>query len=492
MDPDRTADVDVLKQIVGRLRRDIVRYALAVILPAVFSVAAAAVFTRIFDPGAYGVYSIVLAAASTAILIAGGWLQQSVIRYLPRHRESGDLDIFTGKLRPTLWFVLGAIVVLATAGFFILRPLLTGYGSFYLSGAALVSTWTAFLVLNSVYQANLQPTRFAVHQVAQATLRLGLALAFIFFVSRDVLWLIVAAALSYLLPIPWMMPAASKRHAVDGAFVRTLAAYGLPVVGWTMASTVLDVSDRFIIGWLRGTGEVGIYAANYNLSKMLVTFVGVPIIMAAEPLIMNAWERGDRDRIGEIIRAFSRYFLLIVTPVVVFMCIYARSVAGILFGEAFHEGARVVTVVLPGLAIWTFGNFGTKGLKLAERTRMMLGLVLICAALNVALNFAAVPRFGYYGAAWTTLISFALYPLLVFRQTRALVPWSIPWRSVVRVGLAATITGAGWLLALTVVSPGPIGLAALGVSGLVIYGLMLHIFRELNLGRLVHGILSRT
>jgi O-antigen/teichoic acid export membrane protein len=324
-------------------------------------------------------------------------------------------------------------------------------------------------------------------------LRFGLSLALVFGVSRDIIWLVVAAAASYLLPLSWMAGVGRKLARPDAAFIRTIAAYGLPMVGWTMAATILDVSDRFVIGLVRGAGEVGIYSANYSLAKMLITFVGIPIVLAAEPLVMAAWESGDRGRIGDVIRAFSRYFLIIVVPVAVFASVLARPIAGIVFGTEFHEGARVIAVVLPGLTIWTFGNFGTKGLKLAERTGLMLVLVLVSATVNLALNFLLVPRFGYYGAAWGSLAAFSLYPLLVYYRCKSSVPWSIPWASVARVSVSAAVVGSAWLVAArTLGHVGWLELAWLGISGIIVYGVLLDVLRELSLRQLIAGILSRS
>ncbi len=65
-------------------------------------------------------------------------------------------------------------------------------------------------------------------------------------------------------------------------------------MGWTSECRVLDLSDRFIIELFRGSEEVGIYSANYTLVNMGILFVATPLLSAAVPLIVDAWETGHR------------------------------------------------------------------------------------------------------------------------------------------------------------------------------------------------------
>lgn len=484
-DDGRTPEsVEVLAHVITRLRGDVLRYGLATILPAVFSVVGAAVFTRVFSPDAYGQYALALAAATTAIWVVGGWLQQSVLRYLPRYQADDDARGFVARLAPTLWLVVGGFIVLALAMYPLVRSFLGESAGLYLPAALLTAAWVVFLVYNAANQADVRSAAFARYQVVQGALRLGLSLALVFWVSRDVKWLIMAPALAYALPVPLMLRGwRGERRAktgFDAAFARRLASYGVPVVGWTLAVTILNVSDRFVIGFFRGPGEVGIYSANYNLSTMLMTFVGTPVLLAAEPLVMNAWEKGHRDGISNLIKSLSRYYILIIVPMAVFASVFAGAIATIVFGEEFRTGSGIIPVVLSGLVLWYFALFGGQGLKLSERTGLMLVLVLVCTAVNIVLNLLFVPRFGYAGAAWTTLISYSLYPGMIYFATRRHVPWFIPWRTLLRSGAGAAATGILWWLAAHRMpgATGWPGLLGFGLAGMTVYTLVLAVTGE--------------
>ena len=304
---------------IDKLKKDILHYAPAAFVPAGVSVASVAIFTRLFGLEAYGQYSLVLATTSITTILLAGWIQQSVLRYLPRFKASGELSQFMERFAA----VLATVSMTALAIFLLLYPfmksVLGDYGRFYFPGVVLVLSGVIFQVFTSVFQADLKSGCYAKYKIAFAVGRLALALAFIFLVTRDVIGLIFAMAVSYLVLIGFMkwelgMWSAFKaaHRALDLAFLKKFASYGFPMIGWMMGGQILAISDRFVIGAFRGASEVGIYSANYSIVSMGIGLLTSPLIMAAHPLLINAWEKGERSSVPTMISTFSRYYLLMI------------------------------------------------------------------------------------------------------------------------------------------------------------------------------------
>jgi O-antigen/teichoic acid export membrane protein len=85
---------------------------------------------------------------------------------------------------------------------------------------------------------------------------------------------------------------------------------------------------------------------------------------------------------------------------------------------------------------------GHKGLEILEKTRVMLRLVVIAAALNILLNFIFVPMYGYHGAAVTTFASYLSYPLMVWWVSRKNIRWYIAGRTGANLVVSALVTTA--------------------------------------------------
>ncbi len=444
------SDEAALEGLVSRLGSDTLRYLPSVIIPAVASVLFVSVFTRIFPPGPFGEYSLVYVVVSVVTSVLSGWLQQSVLRYLPRYRAEGRLDEFLAKFGAIVWMFSLAMLLLVACGW-PFREYFGAYGRYYISASVWVVAGVLFFVGTHVFRANLQSVAFSRYQVAYAFGRFVLALAWVYLVTRDVTGLVVGSTVAYVVLL-WPMAAElgmlrsvkSTGFSIDFKLFKQLFSYGFPVVGWVLGVKVLDLADRFVIQLFRGPEEVGIYSANYTLVSMGVLFVATPLLSAAVPLIVDAWETGHRERIQSVISSFSRYYLITSVPVVVYTIVFGREIATVFLGEAFREGYTIIPYILGGSFLWNFAMYGHKGIKLLEKTNVMFVLVSICCVVNVLLNFIFVPKYGYQGAAVNTFVSYALYPVMVYRVTRSYLEWKIPWRSIVNVAVAGLAAAAVW------------------------------------------------
>ncbi len=470
---------DSLAVLRTRLRGDTLRYAPAVLVPAATSVLSVALFTRLLGTADYGLYSVAAAVVSIATIVAGEWIGQSVLRYLPDAETPSHAKELVGDALGLAFAV--ALVLMVTAGFVrvAVDPAARGaMGSLLWPATALLVAEIAFTVLGAIMQAGLQSRSFAWFRVAGALCRLGMALGFVLLVARGVPSLLAGAASGRAIVVLAAVFFVARR---DGAWVRPrfqrrslgrFAGYGIPMVGWTLASQVLGLSDRFVIGAYHGTQPVGIYSANYNLVTMGFGLLGGPLLMAAHPLIVGAWRQRDTRAIGQVIAACSRPYLIAVTPVLVLLVLCSHDLVSLILAGDFREGSRIVPVIALGSFVWGFAMYGHKGLELGERTRMMLALVAVCAVLNVALNLIFVPRLGYIAAAWTTLASNSLYPVLVYLSARRGIPWRIPWPTLVAAGAAGGLAGlAGWITGRALAPHGfVLRLAAVTVTTLAVYG----------------------
>ena len=167
------------------------------------------------------------------------------------------------------------------------------------------------------------------------------------------------------------------------SWFKKFASYGFAMVGWFLSSQVLNLSDRYMIEIFRGSAEVGIYSASYNLVNRSIGLLSGPLLIAAHPLIMNAWESYDKNKIRDIISLFSRYFLLIAIPITVFTIIFSRELVLIFLGNCYHEGYKIIPFVMLGFLVYNFSMYGHKGFEIVKKTGIMLKLLVISAFTNV-------------------------------------------------------------------------------------------------------------
>ena len=257
------------------------------------------------------------------------------------------------------------------------------------------------------------------------------------------------------------------------------------MIGYVICNQVLQISDRYILGAFRGAAEVGIYSANYNIVLMGFGLISTPVLLAAHPIIMDAWEHNRHDDIPAVVARFCQYHLVVTAPVVSFVWVYGAEIVTLALGAEFREGHRIIPVLLAGNVAWGLAMYSNKGLELKEKTNLLLLLILISSIVNVGLNFAIVPRFGYYGAAVTTMISFMLYPALAYFVTKPHVPWRVPWVGAFKCAFCAAVAAVPFWGARVLLSdhvPDIVYVVVGGLAGLAVYVPMLFVTRTIRRG----------
>ena len=460
------------------LRRQVIQYAPGVLLPAIVSIATAAIFTRTFDSVSYGRFSLAWSVATVAVLLLSQWLHQGIARFVPSVAPGEATVRLKAAICLAVLGVLGVTALLAATALGVAALRLSPeWARIAAGGVAMVVATSAFGPLGAVVQSEMRASRYSAFVVATSVARLGFALLLVFAVARDpasLLWA-QALALGLALPLLWRdagLPAVAMvvgRRAEWWPTVRQMATYGVPLVGFTVAGTLLDLSDRWVIQYFRGAGEVGIYAANYSLVFGTIGLVALPMLLATHPFLMRAWESGDRAAASRWLGKIVEWYVIAGALVVGVIGFYSRDIATLVLGAPFRPGHRIIPVVLAGMIVWQLGMYSHKPLEFTGRTSVMFQVAVGVTLLNLLGNLLVVPRFGYMGAAYTSLGAYVLYTVIVTRIGRRILPWTVRAGRVA----ASLLLVAGGLLLMSLVRTlvdrrygAAAGLAASGIVAL--------------------------
>jgi len=325
---------------------------------------------------------------------------------------------------------------------------------FILPGALLVMTMSAFNPLGVVLQAEMRARVFSLYALANAMAKLFFSIFIVFVIVHSpsgMVWGVVFGT-AVLLPMLWRragLPSPSLLlHSDAWAYcwrgLMRFTAYGFPMIGWFLSSTFLSVGDRYVIQWFRGSAEVGIYTANYNLIQAAVGLITAPVILAAHPFLMRAWSVGDRANTVRWLGTITEWIAMAGIMLVGATWLFSFDLAAWFLGTEFRTGYVIMPVVIAGVVAWQLGIYAHKPLEFTERTRLMFILCLSVAGLNLGLNIILVPIYGYPAAAYSTLISYVAYAIIVGIAGQRFVRWRVKLRSV-GIAILLTITSVAGL-----------------------------------------------
>jgi O-antigen/teichoic acid export membrane protein len=208
--------------------------------------------------------------------------------------------------------------------------------------------------------------------------------------EAGVIWQAVSLAL-YLLPtLPSLAFRTSQNVATE------LLRQSLPLVPGFAFLFVLLQANKYILQWMRGLDEVGVYSIGFNFGLMMNLLV-LAFQTAWYPYFMSFVDRQQEARV--LFGRIFTYYVFGVGSLTLLFFIAARPAVLLLVQPAFHEAYKMAG--LSATAQFLIGVWGLllPGIYFAREVRYVSLVHGIAAAASVGLNILLIHAAGMLGAA---------------------------------------------------------------------------------------------
>lgn len=179
---------------------------------------------------------------------------------------------------------------------------------------------------------------------------------------------------------------------------------GWPTMMVAMAAFIYTRIDQVMIQYLMDSQSVGVYAAAIRVSEL---FYFIPLLIAQSvfPKIIHQREEGDTKKYFELLERLYRLVLWAVIPIVASIVYFSDLIVAFMYGEAFIESAKILSVLTFGLIFVAIGSVGTKILYAEGFERKYLSRSITGVFINIILNYIFIRAYGAVGAAVSTLLT---------------------------------------------------------------------------------------
>jgi O-antigen/teichoic acid export membrane protein len=223
---------------------------------------------------------------------------------------------------------------------------------------------------------------------------------------------LVSSALKFVLLSPWM---AHVKSGWNKEIFNRLIPYSLPLLVLGLAGIVNETFDRAFFADLSGLpdmeakAQLGIYGACYKVAMLLS--IGIQAYrFAAEPFVFALEKTSAGNNTQADIMKY--YFIVALFISLVILCFLDTVL--LMVGEKFREGRDVIPILL--VAYIFFGAVFNLSFwyKLNDKTRYGALIAISGAVVTIAMNVWLVPKIGYMGSAWATLVAYTVMMVLSF------------------------------------------------------------------------------
>jgi O-antigen/teichoic acid export membrane protein len=427
-------------------------------------------YTHYLLPSEYGIVAAVFSYIAFLNIVYHYGMDQSYMRHYSDRT----------KAFPTAFAALAGTAALLTVVLCSAAPFWAGISGIGAENSRLVYYAAAILLLDTVtvipfadLRMRHRPLRFAGVRTVSIVINVALNVAFLKYMGLGLesvfLANLISSAAAALLLAPELKAAWGR---VDMPVLRQLLSFALPLLPAGLGSMAVQVLDRPIMLHLSDTASVGIYQANYRLGIFMMLVVSM-FDQAWRPFFIERSRLpGSAPVFARVLSLFTIGGLWVWLGLSFFISDIARlSVSGVnLIHPAYWGGLGIVPLVLAAYLVnGVYVNF-LAPVIIAKRTGIILGVTLAGAAVSIGGNFALIPAFGMYGAAWALLLSYIAMATLVYLRGRGL--YQVPYefgRLAGAVALTAAcaapvyLLSAGPLLRLALLAAFPLGLWRLGL-----------------------------
>ena len=245
--------------------------------------------------------------------------------------------------------------------------------------------------------------------------------------------------------------------------------FTLPTILTGLSYWLINLGDRYVIGYFMGASAVGIYSASYSLGAILLFFYA-PLTGTLFPAIVKSYESNKIQEVKTYLKYSLKFLLMFLVPSFFGLSILSKSLLVTLATLEFANAYIVVSIVALATLLYCCSFINASVLALLKETKKV-GIIFGASALiNVVLNIVLVPRIGILGAAIATLVTFTIHLFVVSKLSFKRLSYDIDLKFISKCIIASIPMG------FVVWKMNPYGavniLISIGVAVVVYFGVM--------------------
>lgn len=364
-------------------------------------------------PSDYGILNNVQVINSILVIVYTLALNRAIFRLYFDFKTEKEKKDFLGTI--FIGVSISAIVITCTV--FSLSDLIGNiYASIkfypYMSLGILASAITTFfLIPKTAYFVKEKANVFVLLSIIEFLVRHTFILVCVVFLKKGVLGYLQGQLIGNLVLLPFFLFLTWKQvnfRFIKDLFFKSLL-FSVPILPMLLSVWIMNLSDRIFIERYFNTHDVGIYSLGYKVA-MLVAIFSDSFYKAYNPYYFKTAANNPRKKALMLLKKTNTVYLLIVVFFCTLIALFAKEGITILFDERYHEAYKIVGIVCLSYVFGKATGIFNLAIYQEKKTMFLMIANILGAIANIGLNFLLIQKYGAYGAAWATVITyFILY-----------------------------------------------------------------------------------
>lgn len=181
----------------------------------------------------------------------------------------------------------------------------------------------------------------------------------------------------------------------------------IPLMPHYLSEFVLQSSDKIMINYLCGTSDVALYSIAYSAGSLINLITGA-INSTFAPYQYQKIKAGEY----ELLAKRANQVLLFVGVMLVGIMLFSREIVLVFGGVKYIKSVDVIIPICIGVYFNYMFQLFARVQEYYERKLTVVIPSILCAILNLILNYIFIKLCGYQAAAYTTFVCYAIFCLI--------------------------------------------------------------------------------
>ena len=218
---------------------------------------------------------------------------------------------------------------------------------------------------------------------------------------------LLSIVLGYYLSSAYLIVAAKIRvehFTLNWNLLKEMLEFSIPTIPVLISWWINTSADKYMIIAYQGIAESGIYSVAYKIPSILAMVTSIFTSAWTISAIKNVGE-DDNDEYQTNIYQFFNIANILACSILI---LFSKVISSILFSESFFVAWHYVPILLVAYLFSGLAGFMASSFRAAKYTKGLFSSTVIGAIVNISMNFYCIKRFGSMGAAFTTMVGFAV------------------------------------------------------------------------------------
>ncbi len=387
-------------------------------------------YTNVLSPGDYGELELVYIIGSILVIVNGLLIQNAYSRF---YFDSDNLEIRKKIFGTCIIFILFTSII----GLIVCFNLASQLSHFVFGDfnkmiyIKLICVSTIIGSICSLFSKNIiirkKSIRFVTINIIDTIITLSVTIYFVLVAKTGVVGILQAQIIGRMTRL--LMLFISTYSEIGFTFsisiLNKMIYFSIFMIPSEVSSLIAYMSNRIFIKDYADLTQVGIFSLGYKIASITPILITGPVRRAFKPHIFSLID--NEKKLKREFSNFVRIYGIVVISFIFLLSIFAKEIIVLMADESYLTSYKIVFPLSIGYIFIGLSGLINTGLAVKKKT-WVFGLAwIVCAIINLILNYILVPLYGIMGASIATIVSFLSVLIIYSYYLEKIYPISIAY-----------------------------------------------------------------